>query len=72
MLVTSLEKMEQIVEENKSLRWDGWNVVKYTKSSSAIFSPDGIFLNGDWYRKNVFPLTESGWEIPKSIGIKNA
>ncbi len=26
MLIKSLEKMETIVENNKFLSWDGWNV----------------------------------------------
>jgi len=72
MLVNNLDYMEKIVSENKDLDWYGWDVVKYTKSSSAIFSPDGIFRNGEWHKKRIFPLTESGWQIPNSIGRNNA
>ena len=28
MLINSLEKMEQIVSKNRSLKWDGWTVVQ--------------------------------------------
>ena len=36
MIINSLEKMETIVENNKSLSWDGWNVVELIKSPGAL------------------------------------
>jgi len=71
MLINNLDHMESIVSQTKELCWDGWDVVKYTKSSSGMFSVDGAFRNGEWYKKKIFPLTETGWEIPNSMGIKN-
>jgi len=71
MLVNNLEKMEQIVNST-DLEWDGWNVVKYTPSHSAMFSTDGAYKGGQWYKKKVFPLTEDGWHVPNSIGKINA
>lgn len=72
MLITSLEKMEQIVCSSNHLEWDGWNVAKYTKSYSGMFSKDGVLKNGEWHKKKIFPLTENGWNIPNSIGQINA
>lgn len=72
MLVSNLQYMEDIVAQRNDLDWLGWDIVKYSKSSSAIFSPDGIFRNGEWYKRKIFPLTEIGWDIPNSIGRKNA
>ena len=72
MLVTSLEYMEKIVSSREDLEWNGWDIVKYTKSSSAMFSPDGIFKNGVWFKQKVFPLSESGWNLPNSIGREYA
>jgi hypothetical protein len=68
MLVNSLEKMEQIVESVAELSWDGWNVVKSTPTYKGMFSVDGAFKNGQWYNTKVFPLTETGWNIPNSMG----
>jgi hypothetical protein len=68
MLITSLEDMENIVASRTDLEWDGWNVVKYTKSSDAMFSRDGIYKNGKWCNKKTFPITEEGWFLPNSLG----
>jgi hypothetical protein len=68
MLVTSLEEMELIVRSRDDLSWDGWNVVKHTSSSNAMYAKDGQFKDSKWMKKKVFPLTESGWELPNTIG----
>lgn len=72
MLVTTLDEMEQIVASRDDLEWDGWNVVKYTKSNNAIYAADGCFHRGQWMKKKVFPLTEDGWYLPNSIGRVHA
>lgn len=68
MLVTSLETMEKIVNTRNDLSWDGWNVVKHSKDNNAMFHKDGVFRNGSWMKKRVFPITEDGWNIPNNIG----
>ena len=68
MLVTSLEEMEQIVRSRGDLHWDGYDIVKYTNSDSAMFGSDGVFRNGKWMKKKVFPLTEQGWNLPNYFG----
>lgn len=68
MLVTSLEEMEAIVLSRGDLQWDGFNVVKYTNSDNAMYGVDGVFLNGKWMKKKVFPLTEEGWNLPNYFG----
>lgn len=72
MLVNSLEKMEEIVEANPMLSWDGWDVVKHTPTYKGMFSVDGAFKDGQWHKKKVFPITENGWHIPNSIGKYDA
>jgi hypothetical protein len=72
MLVNDLSYMEHIVSQRHDLEWQGWDIVKYTKSNSAMFNQDGIFKNGSWYKKKVFPVTEIGWTIPNSIGRLDA
>lgn len=68
MLVTSLEEMDAIIRNRGDLEWDGYDVVKYTNSSNAMFGVDGVFRNGKWMKKKVFPLTEQGWSLPNTIG----
>lgn len=68
MLVTSLQEMEHIVFSRQDLEWDGWDVIKYTNSNNAMFDVDGVFKNGKWMKKKVFPLTEEGWYLPNTIG----
>lgn len=72
MLVTSLDHMEYIVANREDLEWDGWDVVKYTKNNNAFSSQDGVFKNGIWMKRKVFPITEEGWFIPNSIGLADA
>jgi hypothetical protein len=72
MLINSLEKMESIISSSSNLEWDGWDVVKYTPSSNSMFAKDGVYKNGEWQKKKVFPLTSDGWHIPSSIGKINA
>jgi hypothetical protein len=64
MLVKSLEKMEDIVSKNKSLSWDGWNVVELIKNPSAVYKNNGVMINKVWYIKNIFTVDHDGWKVP--------
>lgn len=64
MNVTSLDKMEQIVSTNKSLHWDGWDVVESKPNPVAWMKPNAAFINDVWYAQNRFVPTEIGWTIP--------
>lgn len=68
MLITNLEDMEKIVASRGDLFWDGWDIVKYTNSSNALYTKDAEFRDGKWLKKTVFPLTEEGWHLPNTIG----
>lgn len=72
MLVTTEQEMQQIIDSRADLEWDGWSVVKYTRSNNAVYSPDGCYKNGVWMIKKVFPLTEDGWYLPNTIGRVHA
>ena len=61
--VKSLGKMEKIVSRNKSLSWDGWNVVELIKNPGAMFKPNAARIKGVWYIKNVFIVDQDGWRI---------
>lgn len=64
MNIKSLEKMESIVRSHKSLSWNGWDVVNIIPNPTAWSKPNGVFVRGRWYIKQVFQVTENGWDIP--------
>lgn len=68
MLVTTEQEMQKIIDSRGDLEWDGWNVVKYTKSNNAMHSPDGVYVNGVWMKRKVYPITSDGWYLPNTIG----
>lgn len=67
MIINQLEKMENIVNSNPNLFWDGWTVVHKTKTNKAIMSKHGMKINGKWYITKRFEITRSGWDIPEMI-----
>ena len=72
MFITSLSEMERIVSYRSDLEWDGWDVVRYKNNSNAQYEKSGIFKNGKWYTKTVFPLSQNGWSIPDKLGSIDA
>ena len=66
MLINSLKKMEAIVENNKSLSWDGWTVVESLKENGVV-SKDGALVNGRWIVQKRYEANSDGWEIPNKF-----
>lgn len=64
MLITSYDYAHSMVEKSKSLSWNGWDIVELKENPAAEYKPNGVLINGTWHYSNVFPLTESGWEVP--------
>jgi hypothetical protein len=64
MVVTTLEKMEEIVSNNKALSWNGWTVVHSFVSDKARTSKFGALVDGKWQMQKEFVPTNTGWEIP--------
>jgi hypothetical protein len=71
VLINSLEEMETIVGNNKSLSWDGWTVLERTKSPTAWTDKNGILVDKTWFIQKRYELGESGWEIPAKLVKKN-
>lgn len=67
MFITSLSEMERLVDYRSDLSWDGWDVVRYKKNINAQFDKNGVFRDGQWYNKIVFPLTSQGWSMPERL-----
>lgn len=64
MNINSLDKMEEIVQNNKKLSWDGWTVVALEASEKARTSVNGVLINNKWYLSKRFEPNANGWEIP--------
>ena len=64
MLINSLETMENIVKENSSLTWIGWDVAELKKNPAAYMQKDGAYIGGKWYTRKLYALSSDGWEIP--------
>lgn len=72
MVITSLDQMETIVSNNKSLKWDGWTVVNYTQAPTAWTKVNGALVDGKWYSTNRYEPSEKGWDIPARFVGKDA
>lgn len=64
MQINSLKEMEDIVRKNRSLRWEGWDVIHFYPSPTGWMSQYGTFHRGKWYMNRRFKVTETGWDIP--------
>lgn len=71
MIINSLETMETIVENNKSLSWDGWDVLESKIDPTGWMKKDGAFVNGKWNIQKRYSLTEEGWAVPNKLAKKN-
>lgn len=67
MIVKSLEQMEQIVNNNRNLTWDGWTVVNKFPSDRGSTSKDGVRDKGSWYIVRRYEPNENGWDIPNKL-----
>jgi hypothetical protein len=59
--------MENIVENNNLLSWDGWDVVQLIPNPTGWSKPDGAYVNNRWYIQKKFALSTNGWEIPSKL-----
>lgn len=67
MIISSLEKMEEIVGYNKFLSWDGWTVIESRTKENGIMSQDGALVGGRWIVQKRYEVTADGWEIPSKF-----
>lgn len=67
MLISSLEQMEDIVEKNDNLSWDGWTVLENRTKENGVMSKDGAYVGGKWIVQKRYEATTDGWEIPNKL-----
>ncbi len=69
-MIDSLETMEQIVDNNEALSWDGWTVIETKSSPAAWMSPQGAYQNGKWVVRKRYEW-DNGWNIPRKFALSN-
>lgn len=67
MIISSLEQMESIVSSNRSLKWDGWDVVMFYPSDKGRTSKYGALIKNKWHIVKRFEPTREGWNIPDKL-----
>lgn len=61
MIEMTLEQAEKAVEKsNGNMEWNGWNLVFYTPSNSAMYHKNGAFKNGEWVMKSEIAVNGKG------------
>jgi len=67
IVVSSLRIMEDIVDRDPDLGWDGWDVLMYSKKHTSFMNKKAVFRDGKWKRVERYPAGEEGWTIPESL-----
>jgi hypothetical protein len=67
VLIKSLEQMEKVVAGDRTLSWDGWDVVQSFPSPGGWSKQNGAFIKGKWYTQRRFTLSSKGWDIPHKL-----
>ena len=67
IVVSSLKIMEDIVDRDPNLDWDGWDVVSHSKRGTNFMNPKAVLRYGQWRRVDRYPVGEEGWIIPETL-----
>ena len=62
------DKAHSIVNSNKNLFWDGWDIIEYRYNPDAIYSNDARFINGKWAFVKTYKPNANGWKVPDKYG----
>jgi hypothetical protein len=66
-VITSLTEMENIVSRNKSLAWEGWDVLHRYPNPVGWRNADGVLVKGKWFTQKRYSPERSGWTIPNKL-----
>lgn len=70
MFIDSLSVMENIVDSNSNLYWEGWDVVEIKSfGSQAALNKNARFVNGKWAKVKVYSPDQRGWKVPETWQI---
>lgn len=65
--IKSLETMEKIVSQNRSLSWDGWTVLNTYPNPVGWKDASGVFIKGKWFTQKRYEPASDGWNIPSKF-----
>jgi hypothetical protein len=65
MITVNYEQAHLVVQNNKFLRWDGWDIVDFKADSSAEFDKNGVRFKNRWGFEKRFTPDHEGWKVPK-------
>lgn len=64
-LTLGYDEAHDLVESNRFLSWDGWDIVTRRKSDAAWADKRGVFVDGQWWLQFRYPLRSDGtWGVP--------
>lgn len=69
MLITNIEEAEQIVNNFRDLRWNGWDIVSWRPDSKGFLDKNGKFSGNRWGIQTVYKITEKGWHLPNKYKV---
>lgn len=56
----------EVVERNRFLSWDGYDIVTHRKSENGYTNKRGVFKDGEWWLQFRYSLRPNGtWEVPE-------
>jgi hypothetical protein len=65
MKVLDYEQAHNVVEANRSLYWDGWDIVSWVRNPNGATNIKGKFRNGKWGISRRYSLNSDGtWKVP--------
>ena len=54
----------EIVNNNRNLYWDGWDIIEWRKDPDACFNKYGMFRNGSWGKARRITVSNDGtWKV---------
>lgn len=59
------DNAHKIVDNNKNLLWNGWDIVEFRKNPEAIYNKNAMFINGTWCSVNIYKPGKDGWKVPE-------
>lgn len=65
MITINYEQAHAVVENNRFLRWEGWDIVDFKYDAAAEYDKRGSRYNGRWGFEKRFTPDRDGWKVPK-------
>jgi len=65
MKVLDYSEAHKIVQANRNLNWDGWDIVSWVRNPNGATNIHGEFRNGRWGVSRRFTMNDDGtWVVP--------